>query len=92
VRLGKPDVGWGRRTAAPDPLVPEPLAFPPGRASASPPPHECTWDAVGVELRPCDNTSVLMRCSGCRHVHTELLEGVWTLDQVRGQDMATTET
>jgi hypothetical protein len=71
----------------------------PGRAAAPsslmPGDHLCIWDAVGVAsvLTPAtDKTSALMRCRGCHSVRTELLEGIWTIAQVRGEDTSAAES
>jgi hypothetical protein len=78
-----------RRSTEAPPSVTEPFAPPPGRASASrvPGDHCCYWEAVGVQLRAGDRTAVLLRCDECQTIRTELLEGTWTIGQVRGLDM-----
>jgi len=52
--------------------------------------HRHDWVAVGVWQGECIQikglaTLVLFWCSACRDVRTQTLDGVWTLEQVKGE-------
>jgi hypothetical protein len=50
--------------------------------------HDCAWRTVGVQHRDAilgiKQTDVLQRCDGCGDVRTQVLNGTWTLDQLKG--------
>jgi len=50
--------------------------------------HDCAWSTVGVQHRDAilgiKQTDVLQRCDGCGDVRAQVLNGTWTLDQLKG--------